>query len=390
MEDKSFILNDNDRIKNAKDDLLFNMSHDLRTPMNGVIGYIEMALKHREDSLKVSEYLTKSLMSAEYVLKIIDNTLSFSMVSDGIFEIKEEEVDIVKILHEFLEMISFDAERKGITLIAKNKINDRFLMLDRSYLLQVLLNIASNAINYTNRNGTVEISTVQKKCKDPGFVAFDFIISDNGIGMSKEFVEHIFEPFSKERSSTESGVKGIGIGMPLVKRIVEAMNGEISVESETNVGTKVSVSLRFKKSEQGEREENIVEHLIKDMRVLLVEDNDFNREITREILEDEGCIVDEANDGAMAIERLVMSQPGYYQAILMDIQMPYIDGYKATAMIRKMDDKVKSSIPIIALTANTFEEDRHRSMLAGMNDHLSKPIDIEKLLDCLSRYNTFS
>ncbi|WP_425756736.1 response regulator [Ihubacter sp. rT4E-8] len=511
------------RANKAKSTFLSNMSHDIRTPMNAIIGFTALAITHIDHKEQVAEYLKKIMTSGNHLLSLINDVLDMSRIESGKIHLEEQPCSLPEILHELHNIIQADVNAKQLDLyLDAIDIENEEICCDRLRLNQVLLNLLSNSIKYTGAGGTVSLKVIEKPGAAPGFANFEFHIKDNGIGMKEDFVAHIFEPFERERNSTSSGIQGTGLGMAITKNIVDMMNGTIEVKSQHGVGTEVIVALTFRLHHQGKKEPvpipelnglralvvdddyntcdsvscmlqqiglraewtlsgkeavlrtrqsvsrndhyfvYIIDWLLPDMNgievarrirqetgrnvpiivltaydwsdiedeareagvtafcskplffselrgclhslvsrdqkdsddistpevlrdghILLVEDNELNQEIAVAILEEAGLTVDVAENGRVAIDMLLASTPGYYQLILMDIQMPVMNGYDAAKAIRKLENKEYSDIPIIAMTANAFDEDKREALKCGMNGHIAKPIDIEVLLEAL-------
>ncbi len=373
----------------AKSTFLFNMSHDVRTPMNAIIGYANMAEKNIGDKEKISDYVNKIQYSSKRLLRLLDDALDMSRAESGKILVKETDFDI----HEYIEGIIEKTERKtkkcglmfsyNIDEISNIKISTDIMHLDK-----IFFNIIDNAIKYNKDGGNLRIEAFERDSVRLGYKNYEFVVSDTGIGMSNEFLKQVFEMFARENTSTISGIHGTGVGMAITKRLVDLLGGNIYVESKKNVGTTFKISFDFRihteyaKIQQNEKQEIS----FKDKRILLVEDIDLNREIAREILEEEGIIVDEAVDGCVAVNMVKNSEPGYYDLVFMDIQMPIMDGYEATRKIRKLENSALASIPIVAMTANALDEDIQNCLEAGMNEHLPKPIDVVKMFKTISKY----
>ena len=375
----------------AKTAFLFNMSHDIRTPMNAIIGFTEMAQKHSDDKEKVENCLEKVHSSGKHLLSLINDVLDMSRIESGKLEIEEKIINIAEASKPVMAIAYENAKERDITLtLHASSIREEYIYGDELKISQIALNIMSNAIKYTNPGGKVDVSVVGVPNDDPDRLVCDLIVEDNGIGMSEEFLGRIFEPFERSTTSTKSGVQGTGLGMAISKELVDKMGGTISIESKLGVGTKVTVRFNFRRAESpnendGSQVECIENVDLKGKKVLLVEDNELNREIATEILEDEGILVDTAEDGDIAVKIMESACDGQYDLILMDVQMPKMNGYEATRAIRQLPDKAVSSIPIVAMTANAFDEDKHNAIEAGMNGHIAKPIDIPKLIETLAR-----
>lgn len=381
----------------AKSTFLFNMSHDIRTPMNAIIGYTDMALKQDKDEKLRRESLEKIKSSSEFLLCIINDVLDMARIESGKVKIEEDVVNVSDINRELSEMIIVNAAAKNIEIVSEtHQVCENYIWADKHHVNQIMTNLLSNAIKYTPAGGTIWHSVRQEKSNSPGYVRCVTTIKDTGIGMSKEFQAKIFDEFEREKNSTVSGIQGTGLGMSIVKKLVDLMNGEIHIESELGKGTTIDVIFEHKiatEDELGERllrqstEVNMEEKSIRGLKVLLVEDNDMNREIAGEILSDNGIVVDTAEDGDVALEKVRNSKPGQYDLVLMDVQMPRMNGYEATRAIRQLEDSRLAGIPIIAMTANAFDEDRKNAMEAGMNGHLAKPIDVPKMIHTLSEFS---
>ena len=376
----------------AKSSFLFNMSHDIRTPMNAITGYTAMAKKHMDDKEKVEDCLDKIDVSSQHLLKLINSILDMSRIESGNVAIEPKASDVITRSNFVFDMCRELAASKNIAFnLDTTLVKNPKVYIDELHVNQVLVNIISNAIKYTRDGGKVDFVVREQKSKKPGYGDFVFVVDDNGIGMDKEFVNVIFDSFSREASSTVSGIEGTGLGMSIVKKLVDLMDGTIEIHSELEKGTRVIVTLpfRFQETSLSDRMEELDKSKdvdFKGKRILLVEDNKMNREIATEILEEQGLIIETAEDGDIAVEKVKNSKPGYYDAVLMDIQMPRMDGYEATRQIRALDSKALSSIVIVAMTANAFEEDRQNALNAGMNEHVAKPIEVDKLFGTLSRF----
>ena len=374
----------------AKTTFLFNMSHDIRTPMNAIAGYTAMAKRHLGNKEEVRDYLEKIEISGNQLLSLINQVLEMSRIESGKITLNEEPADIIERAHAMQTMAAADIESKNLdySLVIQDVVH-KDVLVDVSQMNRVFTNIISNAVKYTKEGGRIQYILKEIPCDKPGYGLYEISVSDSGIGMSEEFMGHIFDAFARERNSTTSGVQGTGLGMSIVKNLVELMSGTIDIQSKQGVGTTVTITVPMKLNENAvvsEEAESPNLGSIKERHILLVEDNEMNREIAKDILEEYGAIVDEAENGAVAVEKVYQSDPGTYDAILMDIQMPVMDGYEATKVIRSATNQDVANIPIIALSANAFEEDRKKSLEAGMDDHVAKPIDIHILKETLSKY----
>jgi len=377
----------------AKTNFLSNMSHDIRTPMNAIIGFTTLAMTHIDNKERVQGYLGKIAASSNHLLSLINDVLDMSRIESGGVHLEETECNLRDVMNELENMLTTEIQSRNLQFhIDLKDVSDEKVICDRLRLNQILLNLLGNAMKFTTPGGKISVQVFEKMGRDEDEAIYEFCVKDTGIGMSEEFQKHIFEPFERERSSTVSGIQGTGLGMAITKNIVEMMGGAISVISKKDVGTEFIVRLPMKKVSAGQAETVFREEesntsasrtSIKGKRILLVEDNDLNREIAGEILGEAGLLVEEAEDGSIALDQLLEKGPGYYSLVLMDIQMPIMDGYTATQAIRAFENKELAKIPIIAVTANAFEEDKRKALEMGMNAHIAKPIDVQKLLDAL-------
>ena len=375
------------RASRAKTMFLNNMSHDIRTPMNAIIGFTNLAAAHLDDRELVQDYLSKIAASSSHLLSLINDVLDMSRIESGRVTIDETVCSLPQVLQDLQSIIRADLETKGLNLCMDDgALIHPYVVCDRLRLNQVLLNILSNALKFTPAGGKISISAVERPGDTADTAIYEFCIRDTGIGMAPEFLEHIFEPFERERTSTVSGIQGTGLGMSITKNLVELMNGRIAVESRLGQGSAFLCSFSFRLSEAPaplSAPELSCPPQSADWRILLVEDNELNQEIAMTILEEAGCAVDVASDGAEAVEKVRHSLENPYDVVLMDIQMPVMDGIEATKTIRALDDPQLARLPIVAMTANAFEEDRQRVLSAGMNGHLGKPIDVAKMFATL-------
>lgn len=372
----------------AKRDFLFNMSHDIRTPMNAIMGFTSLAVSHIDNKEKVLEYLNKIAASSGHLLELINDVLDMSRIESGKVHLEEQMVHLPDVMHDVCDMIQNSITAKRLSFsIDMTEVQMEDVIADPLRLHQVMLNILSNAIKFTPAGGSIWLRVVQKASLEDGYGKYEFHIKDNGIGMSKEFQKHMFEQFSREQTSTVSRIQGTGLGLAIAKSIVDMMHGTISIESEPQCGTEVTITLCFAPGErkQTEKEQLQAPHDFHGKHVLLVEDNELNQEIAKTVLEEIGFEVDVADNGKKACEKIQMAVPGTYDVILMDIQMPVMDGYEATRYIRSLADEKKAQIPIFAMTANAFEEDKQNAFAAGMDGHIAKPIDIRRLIETLAK-----
>ena len=376
----------------AKSAFLFNMSHDIRTPLNAMIGFTDMAIKNIEDKGKALDCLKKSKLSSEHLLSLVNDVLDMSRIESGKVELDLNPVNLDENGNDYVPMLKSLAEKKNVDFkYVSHNIQNRYVYVDFLRLNQVIINVVSNAVKYTPSGGFVSLDVSQIPSDREGYGVYEFVISDTGIGMSPEYQSHLFDEFSRERTSTVSKQQGTGLGLAISKRIIDMMEGTIDVESEVGKGSKFTIRVPMRLQENPEAVEQVrfayseQESIsFEGFKVLVVEDNELNLEISKDILENAGVIVESAEDGSIAVERLKEKGPDYYDCILMDIQMPVMDGFEATRTIRKMfPDK---RIPIVALSANAFDEDRRKSLEAGMDGHLSKPIVMAQLEDALKKF----
>lgn len=389
MEELTVAKNQADEANAAKSRFLFNMSHDIRTPMNAIIGFTEKAERNIDNPEVVKDCISKVKNSNEYLLSLVNDVLDMERIESDKIEIEPQIYSVSQKFNEHANLMQDLFDKKEITFIPKIiYLKDMYLWHDALHVRQVLNNILSNSLKYTNPGGTVEFTLEQKESRTPGYAILECIVKDNGIGMSQEFVSHIFDMFSRAQSSSVARTQGTGLGMAIVKRLVEKMNGDVTVESEPGVGTTVCVTFEFKIPTEDEIREYFTcpmeyskEVSLLGKNVLLVEDNDLNRELAKDIIQEHGMNVDVAENGEIAVQKVSTNPPGTYDIVLMDIQMPVMDGYTATRQIRQLQNEELATIPIIAMTANAFEEDRIACIEAGMNDHISKPINIDQMME---------
>ena len=377
----------------AKSDFLFNMSHDIRTPMNALLGYSELMKRELTDP-KLLDYQEKMEQSGNLLLSIINNVLDMARIESGKVELDEDYVKIRDIYQGIYKIFQVEAEKKGIHLEMEYDVQHEHVICDETKNREIFLNLISNAVKYTASEGTVTIRIKELDCDREDYVQIQTQVIDTGIGMSEEFLPSLFEPFTRERNTTVGKVAGTGLGMPIIKKYIDMMGGTIEAESKLGEGSKFTVILEYRIADKSYYEQDTEKSSdmdetdrISGKHILLAEDNDLNAEIAEFILEDMGLIVDRVEDGVQCVARIEQKPAGTYDLILMDIQMPNMDGYKATEVIRGLSDKSKANIPIIAMTANAFEEDRKKALAKGMNGHIAKPVDIEKMRETLQ--NTF-
>ena len=375
----------------AKSTFLFNMSHDIRTPMNAIIGYADLASRHSDDPAKLKNYMENIQVCGQNLLMLLNNVLDLARIENDKTEMEYSVSDVEKDFRNCIAMFRNLADSKGQTLTVTTQLLHPYIYADIPHLTEVCTNLVSNAVKYTGAGGTIRCDVTQKPGEKESWCNMVITVADNGIGMSQEFQKHIFEPFERERTSTISKVEGSGIGMGIVKKLVGLMGGTVEVESRIGVGSTFTVTIPCRIASEDEtqakRETNPSnQKCLRGTRILLTEDNDLNAEIATELLQEEGCTVDRAKDGVECVDMLEKAANGTYQLILMDIQMPVMNGYDAARKIRRLDDPQKANIPIIAMTANAFTEDRQAALDAGMNDHIAKPINMNVLVPTLRKY----
>lgn len=375
----------------AKSTFLFNMSHDIRTPMNAIIGYADLASRHLDDPAKLKNYMENIQVCGQNLLMLLNNVLDLARIENDKTEMEYSVSNIEKDFRNCVAMFRNQADSKGQTLTVTTQLQYPYIYADIPHLTEICTNLVSNAVKYTGAGGTIRCNVTQKPGEKEGWCDTVVTVADNGIGMSQEFQKHIFEPFERERTSTVSKVEGSGIGMGIVKKLVGLMSGTVEVESRIGVGSTFTVTIPCRIASEDEtqakRETNPSDQkCLCGTRILLTEDNDLNAEIAVELLQEEGCTVDRAKDGVECVDMLEKAANGTYQLILMDIQMPVMNGYDAARKIRGLDDPQKANIPIIAMTANAFTEDRQVALDAGMNDHIAKPINMNVLVPTLRKY----
>ena len=375
----------------AKSAFLFNMSHDIRTPMNAIIGYADLAARHSDDPARLKKYMENIQVCGQNLLMLLNNVLDLARIENDKTEMEYSVSDVEKDFRNCIAMFRNQADSKGQTLTVTTHLLHPYIYADVPHLTEVSTNLVSNAVKYTGNGGTICCDVTQRPGEKEGWCDTVITVADNGIGMSQEFQQHIFEPFERERTSTVSKVEGSGIGMGIVKKLVGLMGGTVEVESKIGVGSTFTVTIpsRIVSEEEAQAKraaDPSDEESLRGTRILLTEDNDLNAEIATELLQEEGCTVDRAKDGVECVDMLEKAANGTYQIILMDVQMPVMNGYDAAKKIRRMDDPQKANIPIVAMTANAFSEDRQAALDAGMNDHIAKPIDMSVLVPTLRKY----
>ena len=376
----------------AKTRFLFNMSHDIRTPMNAIIGFSGLLEQNLDNKEKAKGYLKKIQVSSNLLLKIINQVLEMARIESGTATLNLEPCNLSELFHSVNFVFESDVKKKGLHFQVDSKVQHHYAFCDITKLQQIYLNIVSNAIKYTPADHTITVSVIEVPSHKENYARYIFVCEDTGYGMSEEFLPHIFEEFTREHTTTENKISGTGLGLSIVKSMVDLMDGTIKVESIKGKGTKFTVDIALqiasKKdfTEEQVMTKEIVNNEMKHKRILLAEDNDLNAEIAIEILKSEGYLVEHASHGQQCIEMLQNASDGYYDLVLMDIQMPFMNGYEACKEIRKMKDTQKANIPIIAMTANAFEEDKQMAMRSGMNDYVPKPMDMKILNPILQKY----
>ena len=374
----------------AKTRFLFNMSHDIRTPMNAIIGFSDLLEKHIDEREKVLDYTEKIKSSSSFLLSLINCVLEMARIESGKAVLKEEVGDLQLLTNTLSDVFEPSIRQKQLTYTYHTDLMHPYVICDKTKVREILLNIISNAIKYTPEGGHIAVSISETPCEQAGTGRYTFRVQDDGIGMSEDYLPHIFEEFSREHTSTESKVVGTGLGLPIVKALVDRMHGTIDVQSKIGCGTTMTVTLPLPlASEEQVRayQQPVEEQLpadLKGRRILLAEDNDLNAEIAMTLLQENGLEVERAADGLLCVAALQNHPADYYDAILMDIQMPHMNGYQAAQTIRSLRDP-RRNIPIIAMTANAFDEDRQKALEVGMNEHLAKPIDLDALFETLER-----
>ena len=375
----------------AKSSFLLNMSHDIRTPMNAIIGYAELASRHLQETDKLGRYLEEIQICGKELLSMLGNVLDLARIENNKVEMEYTVSNVHECFENCVIMFQQQAESKNQTISLTEQIMYPYVYMDEPHLSEVCLNIISNAIKYTNTGGWISCNVVQKSCEKEDWCNMIISITDNGIGMSEEFQKRVFETFERERNTTSSHIEGSGIGMGITKKLVELMDGTIEVKSKQGKGSTFTVTIPCRKASEDDslvkKNSNLRnKNCLNGVRILLVEDNEINTEIATELLTEEGCIVETANDGVVCIDMIEKADADYYKMILMDIQMPVMNGYDATLAIRKMKDTKKARIPIIAMTANAFAEDAQKGLSVGMNAHVAKPVDMNILVPTMLKF----
>ncbi len=382
-----------ERANAAKSNFLFNMSHDIRTPMNAVLGFNDLMLKDIDDKEKLKEYIEKSKFSGEYLLSLINNVLEVARIDSGREVLNEEFADLMD--DSYYTVFENQTREKNLTIKRVVDVTHRYVFTDAQKIREILLNLISNAVKYTPDGGTITVTLKELPCAEEGKGSYVCTVADTGIGMTEEFQKKVFDIFSRERSATESKAQGTGLGMAIVKKYVELMGGTVSVQSKPGEGTTFTVAMNLRivenpedyvKTEEEKKKETKDAFSLDGIRILIAEDNELNAEIASAVLENMGAAVEVAKDGIECIDMLNRSEDGYYDLILMDIQMPNLNGYDAARKIRGLEDQAKADIPIVAMTANAFDEDKKNAYAAGMNGHIAKPINVNEIVSVLTEH----
>ncbi len=370
----------------AKSAFLFNMSHDIRTPLNAILGFVKLAREKKDSEGKLEDYLDKISISGEHLLSILNEVLEMARIENNRLVISTDLYSIETFLDNCKMIMDGEMNKKNIAFETKRDLPYPYLYFDREHMMEVYINILSNAVKYTPPGGRIRVSTVELPGNTLNERIVESCVEDTGCGMTEEFVEHAFDAFERERTEHSTGAPGTGLGLAIVKRLVDLMSGTIRIESKLGVGTKVITRIPLKigleSEKQAEQTGVDISVIPKGMKILLVEDNELNAEIATELLIDRGFQVDHAENGAVCLEKYISASVGTYDVILMDVQMPIMNGYTATKQIRQLDAR-RATIPIIAMTANAFKEDVEKALAAGMDRHVAKPIDIAKLEEAL-------
>ena len=376
----------------AKTRFLFNMSHDIRTPMNAIIGFADLLEKHIDEKERVRDYIGKIKSSSEFLLSLINYVLETARIESGKTSLKKEVRCVSGLIESLADIFEPEVRKKGLTYSYTKDIQHDYVIGDETKVREIFINIIGNSLKYTPAGGKITIDIKELPSDRENYIAYKIVVEDTGIGMSKEYLPHIFEEFSREHTSTESKVIGTGLGLPIVKALIDLMGGTIEIESEVGKGTKTTVMIPFEIAtqeqilEEQQKEKEFVPEDIKGKRMLVAEDNELNAEITLTVLKEKGLLVERAANGKECVEMLKEKPADYYDMILMDIQMPEMDGYQATEMIRNLGDS-RAAVPIVAMTANAFEEDRQKALDADMNAHVSKPVDMNVLFRVMAKFS---
>lgn len=368
------------RANSAKSHFLSNVSHDIRTPMNAILGYTEIANMYIDNKEKVKDCLNKISSSGNHLLELINNVLDMNKIESGKISLELKECSLNDITQSVLKIIQNQVTNKNLEFKFEINVNNDEVIADKLKITQILINLLSNSIKYSLKDGIV-VFTINEITSNEEESNYEFIVADNGIGIDEVFLDKLFKPFEREKSTTESGIEGTGLGLSIVKSLVDLMGGSIDVKSVSGKGTKFTLNLSFKHASKEESSNaTLDEYSLNNKRILVVDDNDLNYEIVYELLSALGAVVERSINGLDAYKKVEISSIGYYDLILMDVQMPIMNGYDSAKKIRMIDNKALANIPIIAMTANAFDEDINEALASGMNGHVSKPIEFEKLL----------
>ena len=376
----------------AKTRFLFNMSHDIRTPMNAIIGFADLLEKHIDEKERVRDYIGKIKSSSEFLLSLINYVLETARIESGKMSLKKEVCCASRLIESLTDVFEPEVCKKGLTYSYTKDIEHEYVMGDDTKVREIFINIIGNSLKYTPAGGKITIDIREIPFDRENYIAYKIVVEDTGIGMSEDYLPHIFEEFSREHTSTESKVVGTGLGLPIVKALIDLMGGTIEIESEVGKGTKTTVMIPFEIAtqeqilEEQQKAKEFVPEDIKGKRILVAEDNELNAEITLTVLKEKGLLVERAANGKECVEMLKEKPADYYDMILMDIQMPEMDGYQTTEMIRNLGDS-RAAVPIVAMTANAFEEDRQKALDADMNAHVSKPVDMNVLFRVMAKFS---
>ncbi|MCR4922681.1 MAG: response regulator, partial [Lachnospiraceae bacterium] len=372
----------------AKTSFLFNMSHDIRTPMNAILGFADLAEKHQDDPEKVQDYIKKIKESGDVLLSILNNVLEMSRIEKGTIFIEEQAWSIEQFTDSMFSMFNEQMVQKGLTFEKTVNVEHNYIYCDPPKIREIFINIIANAYKFTDKGGKVSLIIDELPSDKENQAFFKITVSDTGKGMSEDFLPMLFDEFAREKNSEKNTIEGTGLGMAIVKRLVDLMNGSIEVKSKLNEGSSFIITIPAKIASKEDvtiySKREVTEDEFKGKRILLAEDNDINAEITETILNEEGFEVERAEDGLICLNKVKEKPAHYYDIVLMDIQMPNMNGYQASEAIRNLEDKEKSTIPILAVTANAFEEDKRQAIASGMNGHISKPIVVRDLIKALA------
>jgi signal transduction histidine kinase/CheY-like chemotaxis protein/ABC-type amino acid transport substrate-binding protein len=389
IELKEALKNEAEKANAAKSAFLFNMSHDIRTPMNAVLGFNELMLENIDNPDKLREYIGKAKFSGEYLLGLINNVLEVARIDSGRETLNDEFADLAD--ESYYTVFEDTARKKRLEVTRSVSVTHRYVYTDVQKIREILLNLISNAVKYTPEGGKISVTLEERPCERDGWASYVCTVADTGIGMTEEFQKRIFDTFAREHNSTESKVMGTGLGMTIVKKLTDLLGGTITVKSKPGEGSEFTITMDMRIVQNPEeylakqqKEESAAECRLDGLRILLAEDNDLNAEIATAILQNLGAEVEVAEDGVKCIDMLQSHDADYYALILMDIQMPNLNGYEAAKRIRAFSDTAKANIPIVAMTANAFDEDRKAAFAAGMNDHVAKPLNVKKLAQVIA------